>query len=631
MQQNKFGDLGLNNALLTAITTLGFIEPTPVQQQAIPAALGTNSDILALAQTGTGKTAAFGLPILQLLKTDVKSIQSLIVCPTRELCMQIERDLKQYAANTPGVSILAVYGGASITNQIKDLKRKPQIVVATPGRLMDLMDRKVADLKEVKYVVLDEADEMLNMGFREDIEHILSFTPKDKRVFLFSATMPADVRRIADRYLDSPVEITVGKKNTTNVNITHEYAVVAARDKYAALKRILDLHHNEFYGIVFCTTKIETQEISDHLIKDGYTADCIHGDLSQSQREKVMHRFRHKSVKVLLATDVAARGIDVKDLTHVVHYHLPEEIENYTHRSGRTARAGKTGISVTLLNIREAFKIKQIERLANIKFERVQIPTYQEVADKKVKSIIDKLLKDKISIVGFEKQIADNMPQFLALEKEEIVQRFLINELQKLNLGNSDANDLNVADRGAVENSPAAGTRLFINLGSKDGLNGGSMKELLINVGGLSFTDIERIDVKGVYSFVNVRDEKVEQIMTTIHGGEYKGRPVRVEKTGGESDRPARSFSDGGGERQGGFRGRSSGGGSRGSGGNAYKGGERKKYGGGDRDSGFRGGDRDRGGDRGNSGGDRGNSGGSSGGSSGPRKRTFGGDRDRRR
>ena len=346
----SFSDLGLSQPILEAIETMGFITPTPIQEKVIPSLLVNARDLIALAQTGTGKTAAFGLPILQNIDPNNHFTQALIISPTRELCMQIANDLAKFSKNLRSISVVAVYGGSSILKQIKDIKRSAQIIVATPGRLMDLMERKVIKLNNINTVVLDEADEMLNMGFREDMEAILAQTPEDKITGLFSATMSPDIRKIANTYLKNPAEITIGKKNAAQQNISHQYSVVQAKDKYTALKRIIDFHE-DFYGIVFCTTKAETQELSDHLVRDGYSADCLHGDLAQAQRDKVMHRFRHKAIKALLATDVAARGIDVKNITHIIHYHLPDDIENYTHRSGRTARAGQKGISIALLHI----------------------------------------------------------------------------------------------------------------------------------------------------------------------------------------------------------------------------------------------------------------------------------------
>ncbi|MEP7194928.1 MAG: DEAD/DEAH box helicase [Saprospiraceae bacterium] len=447
---NPFENLGLIDPICKALAELGFEEPTDVQKLAIPFFLSRKGDLLALAQTGTGKTAAFGTPILQNIDTSEYITQALIITPTRELCMQITSDLKNYSKNLRGVKIVAVYGGSSIVMQIKDLKQAPHIIVATPGRLMDLMDRKVIKLQKINTVVLDEADEMLNMGFRDDMESILSTTPEDKITGLFSATMSPDIRKIANTYLNKPEEITVGKKNAAQQNISHQYAVIQARDKYSALKRIIDFHE-DFYGIVFCGTKLETQDISDHLIRDGYAADCLHGDLAQAQRDKVMQRFRHKVNKVLLATDVAARGIDVKNLTHIIHYHLPDDIENYTHRSGRTARAGQKGISIALLHTREAYKLHQIEKLINVRFERYLIPKGDEILNSRIKRFVDSFVA--IEIAETKALPNDILSPIMNLSKEELIQRLMQIEMQKINLSNNDSTDINVDEKASRERS----------------------------------------------------------------------------------------------------------------------------------------------------------------------------------
>lgn len=560
--------MGLDTSVLNAITEMGFVNPTPVQEQSIPVFLETERDILALAQTGTGKTAAFGLPLLQKIDFNSKTTQALIICPTRELCLQISKDLGNYSKFLKNVNIAAVYGGSSITQQIDQLKRGAQIIVATPGRLMDLMDRKAVKIQSIGFVVLDEADEMLNMGFRDDIEQILSVTPDNKRVALFSATMPKQVRQIADTYLKDPVEITIGRKNTGNANITHEYAVVHAKDKVAALKRVLDYTSDHFYGIVFCQTKNETQDISDKLIRDGYNADCLHGDLSQGQREKVMSRFRHHAIKILLATDVAARGIDVTGITHVIHYHLPDDIENYTHRSGRTARAGRTGISFTLLNMRESYRLREIEKLTGIQFKKINIPSATEVRDKKLIAFTDTVKNCEIEDSIFDESVINGLEPLLELSKEELVKKMLSLELRRFSDEYLNAPDLNVQERGS---SPSAsrggshegegreraygsnrGTRLFVSIGQKDGLNVGSMKDFVSQITGIPSTGIHRVDVKGVYSFVNVDDENVQKVMGTLHGSEYKGRTVRVEVSGNANDTGrTRSSSYGGGDRGG--------------------------------------------------------------------------------
>lgn len=538
-----FNDLGLHPSVLSAISELGFENPTPIQEKSIPVFLETERDILGLAQTGTGKTAAFGLPLLQKIDFNAKQTQALIICPTRELCMQISRDLTSYSKHMQGVRIVSVYGGASINGQVEELRRGAHIVVATPGRLIDLMSRRAVNIKNISYVVLDEADEMLNMGFREDIEGILSVTPDEKRVCLFSATMPKEIRSIANQYMKEPVELSVGKTNSGNVNISHEYAVVHAKDKYAAFKRILDYNSENFYAIIFCTTKHETQEISDKLIRDGYNADCLHGDLSQAQREKVMSRFRHHAIKILLATDVAARGIDVSGLTHVIHYHLPDDIENYTHRSGRTARAGKTGTSIALLNVREFYRLREIEKLTNIKFNRVLIPSATEVRDKKLLAFIDTINSTEIEETFFDDVVEKHLKPLLDLDKEEMLKKMLSLELRRFSADYMNAPDLNVQDRGRGERGgdsnetygASRGTRLFVSIGQKDGLNVGSLKDFVSHTTQIPNKNIYRVDVKGVYSFINVDSEEVENVMKTLHGSEYKGRQVRVEVSGNEN------------------------------------------------------------------------------------------------
>ena len=397
---NPFNELGIRSDIVNAITELGFEKPTPIQESAIPVLLSGSNDFVGLAQTGTGKTAAFGLPLLELIDYNKNFPQALILCPTRELCLQISNDVKNYAKNLPNVNVVAVYGGANIVNQLRDIKRGVQIVVATPGRMKDILNRKAIDFSQVKYVVLDEADEMLNMGFQEDIDDILSTTPKEKKTWLFSATMPREVRAIAQKYMTDPKELTMGAKNTGNVNIEHEYYIVKARDKYAAFKRIVD-YNPEIFGIVFCRTKIETQEIAEHLVKDGYNADSLHGDLSQQQRDKVMKRYRDRSLQLLIATDVAARGIDVNNVTHVINYSLPDEIENYTHRSGRTGRAGKTGISIAIINSREFNKIRQIEKVIGKQFTKAEIPSGFDVVEKQLFALVHKVHQVEVN----EKQI----------------------------------------------------------------------------------------------------------------------------------------------------------------------------------------------------------------------------------
>lgn len=544
-----FNDLGVESSILKAIEEMGFVNPTPIQEQSIPVFLETGRDILGLAQTGTGKTAAFGLPLLQLLQPGSKQTQALIICPTRELCLQITKDLNNFSKFKEQLPIVSVYGGSSIEKQISELKRGAAIVVATPGRLMDLMSRKAVNINHVNYVVLDEADEMLNMGFEEDVEYILSHTPEQKRVCLFSATMPKAIRSIANRYMADPVEISVGKQNSGNQNITHQYAVVHAKDKYAALKRYVDFYSDSIYAIIFCRTKYETQEVSDLLIKDGYNADCLHGDLSQGQREKVMNRFRHHAIKILLATDVAARGIDVTALTHVIHYHLPDDIENYTHRSGRTGRAGKTGISFALLHMKEGGRLKDIEKVSSIKFERVMIPSASEVRDKKLLAFTDTIINTEVEDHIFDQQVTQAVSTLMALPHEELVQKILSLEMRRFSADFLNAPDLNVSDRQSKEVSGASGrgTRIFVSVGKKDGFDIRSFKDWVADLSNLSYKNLH-VDVSGVYSFVEAKDEHAAQIIEALNGQSFKGRPVRAEVT---KDKPkGYSGGSGGGSRQ---------------------------------------------------------------------------------
>jgi ATP-dependent RNA helicase DeaD len=452
---NPFIQLGIRHDIVNAISELGFENPTPIQEQSIPVLLTGSNDFVGLAQTGTGKTAAFGLPLLELLDFEENHPQALILCPTRELCLQITNDIKNYAKNMPNVNVVAVYGGANISDQLRQIKRGVQIVVATPGRMLDIINRKAITFSEVGFVVLDEADEMLNMGFQEDIDSILSTTPEDKKTWLFSATMPTEVRRIAKKYMTDPFELTMGEKNTGNVNIEHEYYIVRARDKYAAFKRIVDFNP-EIFGIVFCRTKIETQEIAESLIKDGYNADALHGDLSQQQRDKVMKRYRERSLQLLIATDVAARGIDVNDVTHVINYSLPDEIENYTHRSGRTARAGKTGVSIAIINSKELGKIRQIERTIGKKFVKAEIPNGFDVCEKQLFAIVHKVHAVTVNDQQMEQYMPRILDEFKDLSKEDVIKRFAAIEFNSFLDYYKNAPDLNapVEDRFVREGGP---------------------------------------------------------------------------------------------------------------------------------------------------------------------------------
>ena len=557
---NPFIELGIRHDIVNAITELGFEAPTPIQEQAVPVVLGGSNDFVGLAQTGTGKTAAFGLPLLELLDFSQKHPQALILCPTRELCLQISKDIEKYAKNLPDAHVVAVYGGASISDQLRQIRRGVQIVVATPGRMLDIIGRKAIDFSNVRYVVLDEADEMLNMGFQEDINNILSTTPDEKKTWLFSATMPAEVRRIAKNYMSDPYELTMGTKNTGNANIDHHYYVVRARDKYAAFKRIVD-SNPEIFGIVFCRTKIETQEIAESLIKDGYNADSLHGDLSQQQRDKVMKRYRNRSLQLLIATDVAARGIDVNDVTHVINYSLPDELENYTHRSGRTARAGKTGVSISLINVKEQGKIRQIERVIGKPFVKMEVPKGEAVVEKQLFALINKVNEVTVN----DSQIDAFLPQIMEhlgdLSKEEIIKRFTALEFSRFLEYYQHAPDLNVDahetrgnDRGGKSERFGRNgyksdyTRLFINLGSVDDFSRGDILGYICDNTRISGKSVGKIELKGVYTFFEVENDAVDKVFSGFQNVDYNGRSVRVENAGeGRGERRGgRSFRNGG-------------------------------------------------------------------------------------
>jgi ATP-dependent RNA helicase DeaD len=527
-----FQEMGLNASVLKAIAELGFETPTPIQAEAIPVMLGGLQDVVALAQTGTGKTAAFGLPLTSILNFQSKQTQALILCPTRELCMQITRDLQNFMKYIPSAHVAAIYGGASIDGQIKEVRRGPQIIVGTPGRMVDMIERRVLELGIVEFVVLDEADEMLHMGFKEDLDRILSETNEKKNTWLFSATMPNEVLRISKSYMHEPVEITVGTKNSGNENIEHLYYVVHQKDKYLALKRIADFNP-DIFAIVFCRTKIETQQVADQLIKDGYNADALHGDLSQAQRDFVMKRYRNRTLQMLVATDVAARGIDVNDVTHVINYNLPDEIESYTHRSGRTARAGKSGVSVVLINMKEQYKIKQIEKMIGQKFTRVQVPTGEEVCEQQLVSLIKRVHNVEVDSKGIERFMPLALEELSELSKEEIVRRFMSIEFNRFIEYYRNAPDLNSGDSGREERGGRPGVvKLYMNIGQLDGFDFNNVKEFISQNAAISNSDITWADVKNTFSLIEVRTEVAAKVLDSMHGAVYQGRTVRVESRG---------------------------------------------------------------------------------------------------
>ena len=538
---------------------MGYVSPMPVQEEVIPFLLGEDNDVIALAQTGTGKTAAFGLPILQKIEVSTFQPQALILCPTRELCLQIADDLNDYSKYIKDLKVLPVYGGSSIESQIKSLKRGVHVVVATPGRLLDLMNRKTVNLGLVKSVILDEADEMLNMGFTDSINAILAEVPESRNMLLFSATMPQGIARITKQYMKNPREIVIGNKNEGNKNIKHVYYMVQAKDKYLALKRIADYYPN-IYGIIFCRTRKETQEIADKLIQDGYNADSLHGELSQAQRDYVMQKFRIKNLQLLVATDVAARGLDVNELTHVINYGLPDDIESYTHRSGRTGRAGRTGISIGICHVKEKGKIREIERILNKKFERGEMPTGQAICEKQLVNLVDQIEKVKVN----EEEIAELMPAIYRkldwLDKEDIIKRVVSLEFNRMIDYYKEADEIQVVDekssRGErsekggrrTRNSEDGFSRFFFNFGKADGLNPGQLIEL-INKCVPGRVQIGRIDLRDNFSFFEVEEKESKRVMNSMNGFELEGRRISVE--------PAQDRADGGG--RGGKRGGRSG------------------------------------------------------------------------
>ncbi len=553
-----FEALGLKTEILQAITDLGFTSPTPIQEQAIPVLLSGTTDFVGLAQTGTGKTAAFGLPLLQLINSADRFPQALIVCPTRELCLQITNDLLDYKKHLKGVQTEAVYGGASITMQIRNLRQGVQIVVATPGRLIDLIERKAIDLQKVKYVVLDEADEMLNMGFRDDIDFVLKNTINRESIWLFSATMPPEVRAISKNFMTSPKEITVGKKNSGNVNIDHQFYITAAHHRYETLKRLIDFNPG-MYGIIFTRTKADAQEISERLSKNGYDIEALHGDLTQQQRDKVMGRFRSKALQLLIATDVAARGIDVDGITHVINYELPDDIEVYTHRSGRTARAGKSGICISIIHTRETFKIRQLEKMVNATFHKVDIPSGKEVCRRQFFHFMDKLIQTDISHGDYETYLPDLMQKFENVSKEEVLQRVAALEFDHFLKYYENADDLNTKlnERGrsqefskeAINSTGSRSertfsrrdngyTRLFINLGIKDGFYKASFLQFILDESNLKKEVLGKIDMRDMNSWVEVDKANAAKMIKAIDGKRYNNRTVRMNEADGGFKKP---------------------------------------------------------------------------------------------
>ena len=564
---STFQELGLNEDLLHAITDLGFEKPSEVQEKAIPLLLEEDIDLVALAQTGTGKTAAFGFPMLAKIDMDSRTTQGLILSPTRELCLQITNELKLYGKYCKGLNVVAIYGGASISDQARAVKRGAQIIVATPGRMKDMISRRMVDISKIQYSVLDEADEMLNMGFKEDITDILSHTPEDKNTWLFSATMPKEVATIARKFMLDPTEITVGNKNESTNNVSHEYYLVNARDRYQAMKRLADANP-EIFSVIFCRTKRDTQKVAELLIEDGYSAGALHGDLSQNQRDIVMKSFRSRQIQMLVATDVAARGIDVDDITHVIHYQLPDEPEIYTHRSGRTGRAGKTGISMVIVSKSEVRKIKGIERIIKKQFEKKDIPSGGDIVEVQLMALANKVHVTETNH-EIDKHLESINELFADTDKEELIKKFFSAEFNRFFNYYQKSKDLGVVDsRGSDRDGgrdygkQSNDSRFFINVGSKDGFDWMKMKDFLKEQLELGRDDVFKVDVKESFSFFNTEKALQEKILAFFTDYKYEGRFVNVEVSedrGGGRNRGGRS----GGRSNGGNERRSSGGGSR--------------------------------------------------------------------
>ena len=535
----KFEALGLNQSLLNAISDLGFENPSEVQQKAIPILLGEETDLVALAQTGTGKTAAFGFPLIQKIDSSNRNTQGLILSPTRELCLQIANEMVHYSKYEKGVNIVAIYGGASITEQARQIKRGAQIVVATPGRIKDMIGRGLVDISQIDYCILDEADEMLNMGFFEDIKDILSNTPKEKSTWLFSATMPKEVSIIAKKFMHSPKEITVGTKNSGANTVQHEYYIVGGRDRYEALKRLADTNP-DIFSVVFCRTKRDTQKVAEKLIEDGYNAAALHGDLSQNQRDLVMSSFRKKQIQMLVATDVAARGIDVEDITHVINYQLPDEIETYTHRSGRTGRAGKSGISMVIITRSELRKIKAIESKIQQDFIQKKIPTGIEICEIQLYHLANKIKDTKVN-----EEVESYLPAInevlKGIDREELIKKIVSVEFTRFFNYYNKNQDLRSTDSGERgergrdrdqdygDFNNNGNVRYFINVGEKDGYDWMSLKDFIRDTVNLGQDDVFKVDVKDSFSFFNTDASATEAILKTFSDFKVDGRFVNVE------------------------------------------------------------------------------------------------------
>ncbi len=563
-----FEETGLKPEILKAIAEMGFENPTPIQEQTISHLISSTNDLVALAQTGTGKTAAFGLPVINNTSMQIKEVQTLILCPTRELCLQITRDMDKYSKYIPGFKTIPVYGGADITKQIRELRAGGQVVVGTPGRVHDLIRRKMLNISAIRWLILDEADEMLTMGFKEELDAILSTTPKEKQTLLFSATMPTEIASMKSNYLKDAIEISVGKRNAGAENVEHHYYMVQAKDKYETLKRIAD-NYPDCYAIVFCRTRMETRDVAEQFMADGYNADALHGDLSQAQRDQVMARFRSKQLQMLVATDVAARGLDVTELTHVINYSLPDDHEVYIHRSGRTGRAGKSGISVSIINLKETGRLKQIEKIARKKFERKMVPGGDEICEKQLFHLIDRVQNVEINETQIEKYLPQILEKFEGMSHDDIVKHFVSLEFNQLLDYYKNSRDLNVrtdASRDSFQRSDRGSdrdrggdrmnfTKLFINAGKKQNLNASGLIGLINQYSSRRNVEIGKIDIQRKFSFFEIDSSFEKDLVNAMNNEVIEGHVInigKVESTAEMQPREGGSFRREGGNNGGG-------------------------------------------------------------------------------
>lgn len=540
-----FEELGIEPTIMKAISELGFITPTPIQKEAMPLLFGNKNDLIGLAQTGTGKTAAYGVPLVQYASSRSTTTSVLILSPTRELCVQIAGDLKSFAKYKKDIRVVAIYGGASIDNQFKELKRGAQIIVATPGRMLDMINRRKADISQIETLVLDEADEMLNMGFKEELDSILETTPTTKRTLLFSATMSRDVERIALKFMHDPIEITVGRKNEGAENVSHVFYLVHAKDRYLALKRIVDFNPN-IYSIIFCRTRLETQEVADQLMSDGYNADALHGDLSQAQRDTVMQKFRLRNLQMLVATDVAARGLDVEGLTHIINYNLPDDLEHYTHRSGRTGRAGKYGVSIAIINLKEKYLIKSIEKMIGKKFKQERVPNGKEICEKQLFNLIDQMENVDVYNEEIESFLPTIYKKLEWLDREELIKRFVSREFNHFLDYYKNTKDINVIERmdekrGRDKMRGLGGGRMggmgdmddqfdmcrfFLNLGRKNELTPQLLIGLVNDISRRFSIRIGKIDIMHSFSFFEADANYKDEILESFNKKSFKGQKI---------------------------------------------------------------------------------------------------------